>query len=226
MTETPARQPVRPGQTTGRVGRFTDGVLSIAITLLAIDLPRPQAADFETGNGVSKSQAFDRLWQFLVAERSEFYAYLLAFYIIWVLWREHHVLLDQVSRVSTVMIGWHFPLLLLSAFLPYTAIVLGYYSRNPLAALLFGLVVGALLLCRSGIQSEAMRGEVLLPDVDRHQYEASTRAGWVVTGYWTLTLPFIWWTPWVVIAWFMTVLVRFISSRVVTRRAAADRSDK
>ena len=215
MTETEERPPLRPGQTAERVGRFTDGVFSIAITLLAIDLPRPQAADFETGNGVSKAQAFDRLWQFLVAERSEFYAYLLAFYIIWLLWRDHHALLDQVSRVSAVMIGWHFPLLLLAAFLPYATIVLGDYPRNPLAALQFGLVVNVLLLCRSGIQSEAIRGEVLLPDVDRHQYEASTRAGWIVTGYWTLTLPFIWWAPWVIIPWFMTIPVRFISSRVV-----------
>ena len=215
MTETSQRQPLRPGQTVERVGRFTDGVFSIAITLLAIDLPRPQTAAFETGNGVSKAQAFDQLWQFLVAERSEFYAYLLAFYIIWLLWRDHHALLDQVSRVSTVMIGWHFPLLLLSAFLPYATIVLGYYPRNPLAALLFGLVVGALLLCRSRIQSQALRGEVLLPDVDRHQYEVNMRAGWIVTGYWTLTLPFIWWAPWVIIAWFMTIPVRFISSRVV-----------
>src|SRR5271165_2002247 len=226
MTETPARRRVRPGQTAGRVGHFTDGVFSIAITLLAVDLPRPQGPYFESGNGVSKAQAFDRLWRFLVAERSEYYAYVLAFYLIWILWREHHVILDQVSHLSTLMIGLHFPLLLLSAFLPYAAIVLGHYPDNPAAALLFGLVVGALLLCRSGIRSAAGRGQVLLPDVDRHQYEAITSAGWIVTGYWTLTLLFVWWVPWVLIPWFLTGLVGSIADQIMKRRVAADRSDE
>jgi hypothetical protein len=46
------------------------------------------------------------------------------------------------------MIGFHFPLLLLAAFLPYTATVMGHDPDNPLAALLFGSVVGVLLACR------------------------------------------------------------------------------
>jgi hypothetical protein len=81
------------------------------------------------------------------------------------------------------MIGFHFPLLLLALFLPYTATVMGHYPDNPLAALLFGSVVGVLLACRSAIQTGAGRGDVLLPDTDRHQYQANLIVSWAVTEY-------------------------------------------
>jgi uncharacterized membrane protein len=144
-----------PGQTTERVGFLTDAVFAIAMTLLVIEIPRPDAADFEAGDGVSKTEAFAALWRFLVAQHSSFYAYVLAFFVLWIVWRQHHVLLDQVSHVPAAMIGWHFPLLLLAAFLPYVTTMIGHYPGNPLAALLYGLVVGALLLCRSVIQGSS-----------------------------------------------------------------------
>lgn len=222
MTDTPARRPVRPGQTAERVGFFTDAVFAIAMTLLVIEIPRPEAEDFEPGDGVSKAQAFGRLWRFLAAQHSAFYAYILAFYLIWIIWRQHHRLLDQVSRVSTSMISFHFPLLLLAAFLPYAATVMGHYPGNPLAALLFGLVVGALLACRSAIESGAGRGDVLLPDVDKRQYQATVSVSWAVTGYWALTLLFVWWTPWAQVLWFLTGFVGYVASQLVKRRSPVD----
>jgi hypothetical protein len=37
------------------------------MTLLVIEIPRPEAAEFETGDGTTKAQAFERLWRFLAA---------------------------------------------------------------------------------------------------------------------------------------------------------------
>jgi uncharacterized membrane protein len=85
---------------------------------------------FHVGRGVSKTEAFDRLWHFLVVQHNAFYAYIFAFTMLWVVWRQHHVLLDQVSRLSSAMVGWHFALLLLAAF----------WSLTFLAGSLVGLV--------------------------------------------------------------------------------------
>ena len=138
-----------------RVGIFTDAIFAIAMTLLVIEIPRPGAADLEAGGDVTKAQAVGRLWQFLVDQRNDFFAYALAFSLLWIVWREHHTIFSQVSRVSATMISLHFPLLLLAAFLPYATTVMGHYPDNPLAALLLGLVIGALLVCRSAIESRA-----------------------------------------------------------------------
>jgi hypothetical protein len=76
------------------------------------------------------------------------------------------------------------------------------------------------LVCRSAIQSQARRDDVLLPDVDKRQYQAEATVSWIVTGYWALTLVLVWWTPWVEIAWFLTIAVgtagRFVSRRPVS----------
>jgi hypothetical protein len=77
-----------------------------------------------------------------------------------------------------------------------------------------------LLACRSAIQSQARRDDVLLPDVDKRQYQAEATVSWIVTGYRALTLVLVWWTPWVEIAWFLTIAVG-TASRIVSRRAVA-----
>lgn len=220
MPENPAGGSIRPGQSPTRVGIFTDAVLAIAMTLLVIEIPRPEEADFKVGPHVSKTQAFDNLWHFLVSQHEAFYAYVLAFLIIWIVWREHHEIIDQVNRVSTSMLAWHFPLLLLAAFLPYASTVMGHYSDNPLAALLFGLVVGALLFCRSEIESRAGQDHVLRPHINLGEYHADTVVSWIVTGYWFLSLVLVWWTPWVQIPWILTSAVGYLASRIVRRSPA------
>jgi uncharacterized membrane protein len=209
-----------PGHTPERVAFFTDAVFAIAMTLLVIEIPRPQAAEFQAGDGVSKAQAADRLWHFLAAEHNAYYAYALAFSMLWIVWRHHHVLFDQVDRVSAAMTGWHFPLLLLAAFLPYATTVMGHYPGNPMAALLLGLVVGALLACRSAMQSRAARDGVLRPEVDMRRYQADVTVSWIVTGYWAATLVLVWWTPWVEIPWFLTAAVGTVG-RIASRRPSA-----
>jgi hypothetical protein len=99
MPDDPARGPTAPGHTAERFGFFTDAVFAIAMTLLVIEIPRPEAAEFEAGDGITKAQAFERLWRFLAAQHNAYYAYVLAFSILWIVWRQHHVLLDQVSCV-------------------------------------------------------------------------------------------------------------------------------
>src|SRR5579875_1933731 len=191
----PARS---PGQSAARINSFTDAVLAIAMTLLVFDIPRPAGAAFDVGNGkdASKSRAFGNLGNFLVHQHQSFLALLLAFLILWVVWREHHQLFDQFNRVSPAMTGWHFPLLLLSALLPYATSVFGHYSDNPMAALLYGANVTALLLCRTIIQTQALRDGVLDDQADQERYKSELIVSWVVTGYWLVSLTLVWWTPW------------------------------
>ena len=219
------RPPTMPGSTAERFGFFTDAVFAIAMTLLAIEIPRPQETDLDVGAGVTKAEAVTRLWHYLVAQHNAYYAYLLAFFMLWIVWRQHHALFDQIGRVSPAMIGLHFPLLLVAAFLPYATTVMGHYPGNPLAALLLGLVVGTLLAVRSALQSRAASDGVLQPRVDLRRYQADAAVSWIVTGYWAGTLLLVWWTPWVEIPWFLTPAIG-TAARFASHRSIADEKDK
>ena len=221
MPEEAVAQRKPPGQTTERIGAFVDAVLAIAMTLLVIDIPRPDKADFSVGHGVSKEQAFVNLWHFLFGQRQALYAYLLAFGILWVVWRQHHTLFDQYARITTVMVQWHFPLLLFAAFLPYSTSVLGNYADNPMAALLYGVNVGVILLSRSLVERAALRGGALIPEADQDRYRRETMVSWAVVAYWVATLAFVWWAPWSEIPWFFTAAVASVARAFIHRRERA-----
>jgi uncharacterized membrane protein len=209
-----------PGQTPERISFFTDAIFAIAMTLLVIEIPRPEAAAFsvENGPGHTKAEAFDHLAHFLGSQWDAFYAYFLTFLILWIVWRQHHRMFDQFSRVTPRMVGWHFPLLLFAAFLPYASSTYGHYADNPMAALLYGVVVAAVLFCRSAIQAEGLRDGVLIEGADREDYQAEVLVSWITTGYWVLTLALVWWTPWAGIPWLLTSLFANLVRSVVHRR--------
>ena len=215
---TPRRKP--PGQTTERIGAFVDAVLAIAMTLLVIDVPRPDSSDFSVGHGRTKEQAFLSLWHFLWGQREALYAYILAFGILWIVWRQHHALFDQYDRITTAMVQWHFPLLLFAAFLPYSTSILGNYSDNPMAALLYGVNVGVILLSRSLVERAALHGGVLIPETDVERYRRDLLVSYIVVAYWVATLAFVWWAPWSEIPWFFASAVASVGRRFVHRRPA------
>jgi len=193
---------VPAGSSPERVGFFTDAVFAIAMTLLVIEIPRPEEApEFTVGDGVGKAEAAANLWHFLTDETGSFVAYFLAFLILWTAWRQHHRLFDSIERVSPGVLAWHFPLLLLIGFLPYPTSIIGHHTHNPAAALLFTVMVGALMVCRAGVQSQALRDGLVIRTEDQAVIRHSALISWAVTGYWILTLVLCWWTPWVIIAW-------------------------
>ena len=216
---TPRRKP--PGQTTERIGAFVDAVLAIAMTLLVIDIPRPDSSDFSVGHGRTKEQAFLSLWHFLWGQREALYAYILAFGILWIVWRQHHALFDQYDRITTAMVQWHFPLLLFAAFLPYSTSVLGDYGDNPMAALLYGVNVAVILGCRSMVQRAALTGGALVPGADVDRYRREMWVSYAVVAYWVATLAFVWWAPWSEIPWFFASAVASVARVFIHRQQRA-----
>ncbi|MEV6347671.1 TMEM175 family protein [Actinoplanes sp. NPDC051851] len=209
---------VPAGYTTERVGFFTDAVFAIAMTLLVIDIPKPEeGTEFEVAE-VGRAEAARNLLHFLYEQIPSFSAYLLAFYILWVVWRQHHQLLDRLVRMSPGLIRLHFPLLLLAGLLPYATTVYDHNTLNPAAAGLFTVAVATLLLLRSGVQRRALNDGLLRDDVDLDVYRRDARISWIVGWYFLATLLFCWFTPWLTFLWFGAPLL----GGVLNRRAGLD----
>jgi uncharacterized membrane protein len=90
---------------TGRIEAFSDGVFSIAATLLVLDLKPP-----------SPTLPF---WQGLAAQWPGFLSFLLSFLFIGIMWINHHRLFTHIRRADDVLMAVNLLLLLGVVWVPY-----------------------------------------------------------------------------------------------------------
>ena len=91
---------------TDRIEAFSDGVFAIAITLLVIELQLP---DTREGS----------VWHGLVHEWPQFAAYLTSFFIIGIMWANHHSIFRSIVRADRVLLFLNLLLLLWTTLLPF-----------------------------------------------------------------------------------------------------------
>jgi uncharacterized membrane protein len=102
-----------------RLEAFSDGVIAVAITLLALDL----AVAGPAGHGSLADQLHEKWPAFL--------AYLISFFMIGIVWVNHHVLVRSIIKVDRTLLFLNLVLLLFVVLIPFaTAIVADYFSRH------------------------------------------------------------------------------------------------
>ena len=105
------------GLTTGRITAFSDGVFSIAITLLVLNLQIPKGITSLT-DLLNRLQA---LWPNLMS-------YILSFVIIGIYWVAHHNMFHYIKRSNRMFLWINILLLMCVAFIPFPAGLLGQFS--------------------------------------------------------------------------------------------------
>lgn len=127
---------------TARAEAFSDGVFAIAITLLVLELRVPEGEE--------------NLWQRLLHQWPSFAAYLTSFFIIGIMWVNHHSMFRAIVRVDRGLLFLNLLLLLWTSLLPFptrlvadhlraggadAAVAEAVYSANlTLAAIAFSLI--------------------------------------------------------------------------------------
>jgi uncharacterized membrane protein len=102
-----------------RLEAFSDGVFAVAITLLALDLTVAGPA----GHGSLTNQLHEKWPAFL--------AYLISFFMIGIVWVNHHALVRSIVKVDRTLLFLNLVLLLFVVLIPFaTAIVADYFSRH------------------------------------------------------------------------------------------------
>jgi uncharacterized membrane protein len=101
-----------------RLETFSDGVLAIVITLLALELRPP-----EVEGGETLARALSEQWP-------SYLAYLLAFAQIGVIWLNHHRLFDQVRGVDGTLLLLNLNLLMWITLIPYPTALVAEHLRG------------------------------------------------------------------------------------------------
>ena len=97
-----------------RVAAFSDGVFAVAITLLVVGIPMPQA---KTG----------QLAQALRGQWPSYVAYGISFLTIGIVWVNHHGTFARVARVDRPLLFINLVLLMSVCFIPFPTNLLSHY---------------------------------------------------------------------------------------------------
>jgi uncharacterized membrane protein len=115
---------------TARLEAFSDGVFAIAITLLVLELHVREDSD--------------SLWRGLVDEWPQFAAYLSSFFVIGIMWVNHHSMFRQIRRTDRQLLFLNLLLLLWTALLPFpTGLISRYLGDGGTDAKVAEAVYGA-----------------------------------------------------------------------------------
>ena len=119
---------------TARLEAFSDGVIAIAITILALDLRVPQIREITTGN----------LFTAILHRWPSYFAFVLSFTTILIMWINHHARLALVERIDGLLMFGNGLLMMTIVALSYPTALVGEYLNTPAgksAVVTYGLFV-------------------------------------------------------------------------------------
>ena len=142
---------------TGRVEAFSDGVFAIAITLLILEIRVPHV-------GVEGG-----LWAGLVALWPSYLALVLSFFVILMMWVNHHQLMRLVRSVTYPLLFANGLVLLTVTFVPFPTAVLAEHLATAEARTAVTFYCGAFVLTGLAwylLFMAIVRGRLFRPEVD------------------------------------------------------------
>jgi uncharacterized membrane protein len=118
-----------------RLEAFSDGVFAVAITLLALDLT------------VAGPEGHGSLTDQLHGKWPAFLAYLISFFMIGIIWVNHHALVRQITKANRTLLFLNLVLLLFVVLIPFsTAIVADYFARHDWDTQVAMMIYGGIFL--------------------------------------------------------------------------------
>jgi len=122
---------------TTRAEAFSDGVFAIALTLLILGIQVPELKD-ETSN--------DTLYRSLVDMWPSYFAFILSFSAVLIMWINHHGFFKYLKKINTGFLFANGFLLLLVTFINYPTAILAKYINSPAFNIASAFYCGTMLI--------------------------------------------------------------------------------
>jgi uncharacterized membrane protein len=136
--------PVRDRWDTGRIEVFSDGVFSIAATLLVLEIAVPEAD-------------FDHLWKGIADQWPSYLSYATSFLTIGGIWLAHHAIFRRLRFADATVTRLNLLLLMAVAFLPFPTKLVAEAIDSSSAERTAVLFYGATLLVISVVTNVIIR---------------------------------------------------------------------
>ena len=186
----------------GRIVAFSDGVFSIAITLLVLNLG--------IDKGLTEGQIDNALWD----QREMFLAYAISFAVIGRFWLVHHRFFSEVDAFDGRMIGLNLLYLGWIVLIPFSSEVLGEYGGKTTAVVLYSVNLAVVVLLGLLMSVDARRRG--LTKIDDRTHRENQIRGTYIAGIFLLSIPIALVAP-TVAPWLWLVLFIDPASRLAGR---------
>lgn len=120
---------------TDRLEMFSDGVFAIVITLLILEIRVPELA-----NTVTSSEFVYQLVQLW----PKFYAFVLSFVVIYIIWMNHHHMFNMIVKSNRVLMLLNGLILFFLVLLPFPTALIGEYPLQPASSIIYGAVMASM----------------------------------------------------------------------------------
>lgn len=144
---------------TNRLEAFSDGVFAIAITLLVLEIPVPEAGTGHLGHE-------------LAAQWPSYAAFVISFLTIGIIWINHHAMVRRLRVADHSILVWNLFLLMTVSVLPFTTALMAEYLKEgegeKLAAAVYAGSFLVMSLVFSGMNRHILfsRADFLATEVD------------------------------------------------------------
>jgi uncharacterized membrane protein len=174
---------------------FTDAVVAIAITLLALELPVPE--------GVTNGEFWHQAW----AGRNEYQSFLISFVVIWAHWSGHRRMFRSVAVFDRTLSSLNGLWLLMIVIIPFATKVIGgdgaLQARFGLYAAIQTLTCVIFVLMAWRVKHARLYREGVPPArFDR----SMLRSGILAIGF-AVSIPVSFVTGWAYVCWVATPLI-------------------
>ncbi len=190
----------------GRIVAFSDGVFSIAITLLVLNLG--------IDKGLTEGQIDNALWD----QREMFFAYAISFAVIGRFWLVHHRFFSEVNAFDGRLIGLNLVYLGWIVLIPFSSEVLGEYGGTTTAVVLYSVNLAVVVLLGLLMNVDARRRG--LTKIDDRTHRENQIRGTYIAGIFLLSIPVALVAP-NIAPWLWLVLFVDPSSRLARRTVSS-----
>ncbi|BDZ45248.1 TMEM175 family protein [Naasia aerilata] len=193
----------------GRVEAFSDGVIAILITVMVLELPKPE--------GVT--------WEALREVLPVLLAYLLSFVYLGIYWNNHHHMFQAISRVSGSVLWANLHLLFWLSLVPFAT---AWMSENGFA--MIPTAVYGIVLLANGIAYFLLQRRLLRVQGPNSRLAVAIGRdlkGWSSPGLYILGIALSFVSPWLGLAVYVFVaLMWLVPDRRVERLIEHEAAEK
>jgi uncharacterized membrane protein len=194
---------------------FSDAVVAIAMTLLALALPLP--------HGSKNQEILKSLWQ--RDHREAYIAFLISFLVIGGYWRVHHRMFRYVIRVDNRLISLNMAWLLMMVLTPFGARLLAGPGAFGVRFSFYALVQAGAALCLL-LMNRELAGNQLLRAGTPESVTTGARLPLLANVIaFLVSIPVAFFTGWAYVVWAVIPLLFRIRKRIRSRRRRASPAD-